>query len=143
MIGDDDEAFPRHTQDSERERVVVRGRRGLKEVPWSRNCQKRQRRKARGGPPEGLISKTALNEPGDGISVPKSGSRAHTLRHVKLSLWEKIDTWWSMGDCLLEGFPLTGRSTLCTLESEVSDRRRAYRKSWLEKVTDDEEIRQR
>ena len=35
----------------------------------------------------------APDEPGDGISEPKSGSRAHTCWRVKLRPWEKIGTW--------------------------------------------------
>ena len=118
----------------QRERVVVGGRRGLTEVSRNRNCQKRWRRKARGGPPEGWISKTAPNEPGDGIS-PKSGSRTHKSQRVKLNSWEKIGTWWSVGDCLPTGFPPTIRSATCASESKVSGWRRACWKSWPEKVT--------
>ena len=45
---------------------------GAAEPKWS----KRWIRRARGGPSEGWISKTAPDKPGDGISVPKSGPRA-------------------------------------------------------------------
>ena len=110
MTGDEDEAFPRHTQDRQRERAVVGGRRGLTEVSWSRNCKKRWRMKARGGPPEGWINKTAPNELGDGISTLESGSRAHTCRCMKLSPREKISAWQSMGNYLPARFPSTGRS---------------------------------
>ena len=125
------------------ERAVVGGRRGLTEVLWSRNCQKMWRRKARGGPPKGWISKTAPDEPGDGILVPESGSCAHTRRRVKLNRWEKIGEWQSVGDCLPAGFPPTGRPVSCSSESEVFGWRRAYRKSWPEKVTGGKEIRRR
>ena len=50
---------------------------------------KRWRRKARGGPPEGWISKMAPNEPRDGILAPESGSRTHTRRRVELKPLEK------------------------------------------------------
>ena len=48
----------------------------------------------------GSRSKTALDEPEDGILASESGSCAHTRRHVKLSPQEKIGAWRSMGDCL-------------------------------------------
>ena len=91
----------------------------------SQDCQKRWRTKARGGPPEGWISKTAPDEPRNGISASESGSRAHMRQHVKLSPWEKIGAWRSVGDCLSAGFPSTSRSASCAPESEVSGRKRA------------------
>ena len=77
----------------QRERAAVGGRRGLMEVPRSRNCQKRWRRKARGGSSEGWISKTAPDEPGDGIVASESGSSAHTRWRMRLSPPEKIGAW--------------------------------------------------
>ena len=127
----------------QREKAVVGGRRGLTEVLRSRNCQKMWRRKARGGPSKGWISKTAPDEPGDGILVLESGSRAHTRRRVKLNPREKIGEWQSVGDCLPAGFPPTGRPVSCSSESEVSGWRGAYQKSWPKKVTDGKEIRRR
>ena len=130
----------RHSQGThkirQRERAVVGGRRGLTKVPQSRNCQKRWRRKAQGGPPKGWISKTAPNEPGHGIAALESGSCAHKRRRVRLGPPEKIGAWRHVGDCLSTGFPLTGRSASCASESEVAGWRRACWKSWLEKVTD-------
>ena len=60
----------------QKETAAGGGIRRLMEVPQSRNCQKKWIRKARGGPSEGWISKTALDELGDGIAAPESGSRA-------------------------------------------------------------------
>ena len=65
---------------------------------------KRWRRKARGGPPEGWISKKAPDEPGDGILAPESGSRAHKHRGVELSPSEKSGAWWHVDDCFSAGF---------------------------------------
>ena len=79
----------------------------------SRNCQKRCRRKARGGLPEEWISKTAPDKPRDGIAALESGSRPHTRRRVKLSPPKKIGAWRCMGDYLSTGFPLMSRSALC------------------------------
>ena len=47
-------------------------------------------------PPEGWISKTASDKPGDGISAPKSGSCAHTCQRVELGLPEKSDAWMTV-----------------------------------------------
>ena len=44
---------------------------------------KRWIRRAWGGPSEGWISKTAPNEPGDGISASESGPRSHTRWRVE------------------------------------------------------------
>ena len=60
----------------------------------------------------------APEEPGDGIMESKSGSRAHMLRCVRLSLSEKIGAWRHVGNCLLARFPPTGRSASCASESE-------------------------
>ena len=89
---------------------------------------KRWRRKARGGPPEGWISKTAPDEPGDGISAPESGSRAHKHRGVELSPSEKSGAWWRVDDCFSAGFSSTCRSASCASESVVVGWRRASRK---------------
>ena len=112
----------------QRERAVVGGRRGPTEVSRSQNCQKRWRRKAWGGSPEGWISKTALDKLGDGIAVLESGSLSHIRRHMKLSPLEKIGTWRSVSDCLPVGFPSTSRSASCALASEVAGWRRVCRK---------------
>ena len=92
---------------------------------------KRWRRKARGGLSEGWISKTASNEPRDGISAPESGSRAHMSRRVELRPPEKSgELRWPrrVDDCFPAGFPPTCRSASCASESKVADRRRDGRK---------------
>ena len=42
---------------------------------------------------KGWISKTVLDELGNGIMVPENGSHAHTPRRVRLNPLEKIDVW--------------------------------------------------
>ena len=92
---------------------------------------KRWRRKAQGGLSEGWISKTASDEPGDGISAPESGSQAHTRRRVELKPSEKSGVWRHMDGCFPVGFPPTCKSALCASESEVASRRRVGRKKSL------------
>ena len=94
------------------------------EPKWS----KRWIRRARGGPPEGWISKTAPDKPGDEISSPESGPRAHTRQRVEDSLPKKSGKWWRVESCFLARFPPKCRSASCTLEYEVSGRRRVGRK---------------
>ena len=77
---------------------------------------------------EGWINKTAPDEPGDRISAPKSGSRAHTSRRVELRSSEKSGVWRHVDDYFPTGFPLTYRSASCASKFEVSGRRRASRK---------------
>ena len=89
---------------------------------------KRWRRKARGGSPEGWISKMVPNEPGDGTSTLEIGSHAHTHRQVELRLPEKSAAWRCVDDCFSAGFPPTCRSASCASESEVSNQRRTGRK---------------
>ena len=127
MTGDEDEAFPRHTQDSAKGKSCCWRSKGIDEGAAEPKSPKRWRRKARGGPSEGWISKKAPDERGDGISTPESASRAHTGCHVKLRLWEKIGAWRHVDDSVLAGFPSTSRSASCASESEVSSRRRAWR----------------
>ena len=76
----------------------------------------------------GSRSKTTPDELEDGISASESGSCAHTCRRVKLNPREKISAWRSVGDCLPAGFPATGRSASCALESKASSWKRACRK---------------
>ena len=46
---------------------------------------------------------------------------------MKLSPRKKIGAWRHVGDSMPAGFPPTGRSASCALESEVSGQRRACR----------------
>ena len=89
---------------------------------------KRWIRRARGGPPEGWISKTTSDEPGDGILAPESGPRAHTCRRLEHKPSKKSGAWRRVHDCFPTGFPPMCRSASCALKSKVSGRRRAGRK---------------
>ena len=57
---------------------------------------KRWIRRARGRPPEGWISKTVSDEPGDGISAQESGPRAHKRLRVERKLPEKSGAWMAV-----------------------------------------------
>ena len=93
MIGDGDEAFLRHTQNSAKGDCCWWRKKEIDRGVAKPKLPKKWRRKAWGGQPKGWISKTVLDELGDGIAVPESGSRAHTHWHVKLSPSEKIGAW--------------------------------------------------
>ena len=92
---------------------------------------KRWIRRARGGPPEGWISKTAPDVLGDGILAPESGPRTHMCRRVEHRTSKKSGTWRCVDVCFPAGFPLMCRSASCASESEVSGRRRAGQKKSL------------
>ena len=85
---------------------------------------------ARGGPPEGWISKTTPDELGDGISSPKSGPRAYTSPNALAHGRQAAEEEWHVESCSM-GFPLTCRSASCASESEVSDRRSVGQKKSL------------
>ena len=93
MTGDENEAFPRHTQDLAKEKSCCWRSKGTDGGAAEPKLPKRWRRKGWGGPSEGWISKTAPDEPGDGISVPESGPRIHTCWRMKLRPREKIGVW--------------------------------------------------
>ena len=76
MTRDEDEAFPRHTQDSVKGKSCCWRSKGTDGSVAKPKFPKRWRKKARGGPPEGWINKTASDEPRDGILASESGSRA-------------------------------------------------------------------
>ena len=78
MTGDEDEAFLRHTQDSEKGKSCCWRSKGTNGGAAEPKLPKKWRRKAQGGPSKEWISKTTPNEPGDGILAAESGSRAHT-----------------------------------------------------------------
>ena len=95
MTGDEDEAFPRHTQDSAKGKSCYWRSKGTDRGVAELKLLKRWRGKARGGPPKGWICKTTSNEPRDGISMPESGSCAHTPTHETQSAGEDR----RVGDC--------------------------------------------
>ena len=90
MTGGGDEAFPRHTQNSAKGKSCCWRVKETEGGVVGPKFPKRWRKKAQGGPQEGWIRKTALDELGDGIMVPESGSHAHTRRCVILNPSEKI-----------------------------------------------------
>ena len=91
VTGDGDEAFPRHTQNLAKGDCCRWRQKETDRGVAEPKLPKKWRRKARGGPSEGWISKMAPN--GNGIATLESGSCAHTRQRVKLSPLEKIDVW--------------------------------------------------
>ena len=88
MTRDEDEDFPRHTQDSTKGKSCCWRSKGTDGGAAEPKLPKRWRRKARGEPPGGWISKMASDEPGDGISALESGSRPHMSQRETQSTGE-------------------------------------------------------